>query len=150
MFLNLQKNRSQKLSILEERKTVLEFALNSAQNYRSRFSVFRPIFSGQRSITVYFWKIKSAVWKSPIIKKNEHWKSRFIVLCGSQCRFQYCLCFSSSIDSFLLVFFWKLRKKSKIPNFLENNVEIQKKKKNHEQNRIRFNICRANFIKISP
>ena len=40
-FLNLQKNRSQKLSMLELfTRTVLESALNSAQSYEARFSIF--------------------------------------------------------------------------------------------------------------
>ena len=40
--LNIQKNRSQKLSMLEEKQTVLESAWNSAENKRSRFSIFSP------------------------------------------------------------------------------------------------------------
>ena len=36
------------------------------------------------------------------VKKNrpENWKSSSVTLCGIQCRFQNCLCFSSIIDSF--------------------------------------------------
>ena len=39
----------------------------------------------------------------------EKWKSRSIVLCGIQFRFQNCLCFSSSIDSFWLLYFWRFK-----------------------------------------
>ena len=47
----------------------------------------------------------------------------------SGCRFQNCLVFFSSIDSFWLLLFWKFEKnkKKKIPNFLENHTEILKK-----------------------
>ena len=44
-FLNLQTNRSQKLSMLELfTRTVLVSALNSAQSYEDRFSIFFPKF----------------------------------------------------------------------------------------------------------
>ena len=46
-------------------------------------------------------------------KKNfgsKNWKSGFITLCRIRCRFQNCLCFYSSIDSFWLLFFWRFKK----------------------------------------
>ena len=44
-FLNLQTNRSQKLSMLELfTRTVLVSALNYAQSYEARFSIFCPQF----------------------------------------------------------------------------------------------------------
>ena len=39
--------------------------------------------------------------------RPENWKSLYVTLCGIQCRFQNCLCFSSSIDCFWLLFFWR-------------------------------------------
>ena len=40
VFMNFQKNRSQKLSVLKKTKAVLESTSNSAQNYTKRFSIF--------------------------------------------------------------------------------------------------------------
>ena len=37
----------------------------------------------------------------------ENWKSSSVTLCRIQCKFQNCICFSSSIDSFWLLFFWR-------------------------------------------
>ena len=37
-------------------------------------------------------------------KKNKKQKSGYKVLLGIRCRFQNCLCFSSSIDGFWLIF----------------------------------------------
>ena len=36
-------------------------------------------------------------------------KSGYEVLFGIRCRFQNCLCFSSSLDSFWLIFFWRFK-----------------------------------------
>ena len=131
MFLNLQKNRSQKLSMLEEK-----------QNYRSWFSIFGPNFSCRSKVQkIIFLKIPKVLFENlpSSEKKSENWKSRSIVLCRIQCTFQKCLCFYSSIGSFWLLFLWKLKKKkktrtkkkkkkkkSKISNFIENHTEIQR------------------------
>ena len=41
---------------------------------------------------------------------SKNWKPGFITLCGIGCRFQNCLCFYSSIDTFWLLFFWRFKK----------------------------------------
>ena len=87
-------------------------------------------------------------------RKRINRKSCFIVLCGIRYRFQNCLCFSSSIDSFWLLFFWKFGKKRHKKN---ENLKFSRKlyrtpKKYHEQKdfSIQFYICCKNFIKIGP
>ena len=75
MFLNLQKNRSQKLSMLEEKQTLLESVLNFAQSYSKRFSIFMPKFffiAGQMSKKAYLRKIPRKKRKKINKTKIEH------------------------------------------------------------------------------
>ena len=83
-FLNLQKNRSLKLSMLEKKN-------------KDSFEIYffdKGRFSNKNYI--YFFLVQ----KKPEIKKNKNRKSGFEVSSGIRCRYQNCPCFSSSIDGF--------------------------------------------------
>ena len=87
--MNLQKNRSQKLSMLEKKtRTVLESASNSAQNDESLFLIFVLLF-----LIIEDFQIKLQL----LIFSR---KLGFAVLLGIRCRFQNCPCFCSSIDGY--------------------------------------------------
>ena len=68
---------------------------------------------GDLPTEIYFFQKYWFFWTLTCNKKNfgsKNWKSGFITLCGIWCRFQKCLCFYSSIDSFWLLFFWRFKK----------------------------------------
>ena len=77
---------------------------------RRFFSIFTSYLFFLRVFSWYFQKYAFFdIW--PAIKKfwPENWKSLCVTLCQIRCRFQICLCFSSSIDSFWLLFFWRFK-----------------------------------------
>ena len=93
--------------MIQNTKTVLKSALNSAESDTKRFSILVLFF---RFFLKYFQRYAFLdIW--PVIKKFKpgNWKSLCVTLCRIQCRFQNCLCFSSSIDSFQLLFFWRFK-----------------------------------------
>ena len=89
-FLNLQTNRSQKLSMLQLfTRTVLVSALNSAQSYEARFSIFCPqiffiagqikkkisifgkkYFSVGRSLTMRTIRLKLEIWLYNFVRNS--------------------------------------------------------------------------------
>ena len=109
-FFNIQKNRSHKLSMQEEKQRQfwnLHWILHKKTQNDFQFSsyLFFYIFVSI-SKDMLFWTFdlqKKFFW-------HENWKSLCVTLSQIQCRFQNCLCFSSSIDSFcLLLFFWRFK-----------------------------------------
>ena len=109
-FFNFQKNRSQKLSMLEEKQRQfwnlhwIPHKVTQSNFPFSSYLFFYKFFSWyfQRYALLDFW---------PAIKKfrPENWKPLCITLCQIQCKFQNCLSFSSSIDSFWLLLFWRFK-----------------------------------------
>ena len=85
-FLNFQKNRSQKLAMLEKNKDsfwiYIEFR---TKLYKEIFDFFLFFFSVFPKIFFFDLQLKKIM--------AENWKSLYIVLCGIRCRFQNCLCF---------------------------------------------------------
>ena len=62
---------------------------------------------------IHFFKKILIFWTLTCNKNifgSKNWKSGSITFCGIQCRFQNCLYFYSSIDSFWLLFFWRFKK----------------------------------------
>ena len=132
MLLDLQKNRSQKLSMLEEKtKTVLESSLHSSQKNEEIFLNFRLIFQMRQKKVVLEKSCFQKYWKKL--------RCLFITLFGIPCRFQNCPCFFSSIDSFWLLLFWNLYKK-RDPNIMK--IVIFSKIKKWSQNSIFHILCK--------
>ena len=134
VFFDLEKNRSQKLLMLEQKS--LEEKQGQFWNLHQIphkslnpvfFSIFALFFDDGRfsnKITI------SLLYFSPEKTWRKNLKSGFKVLLGIRCRFQNCHCFSSSIDGFWLLFFWKLLKKypsknMKIVIFLKTKSKIK-------------------------
>ena len=127
-FMNLQKNRSQKLSMIEKKQRQGIYI-----EFRTKLSVFQ--YSA-----LNFFNCRSKVKKNIFLEK--HWKEKLknqkslcIVLCGIWCRFQNCLVFFSALIVFDFYSFENSKKKTqkkikKISNFLENHTEIQKSSMN--------------------
>ena len=104
-----QNNRSQKLSMLEEK-----YSFEICIEFRTKWhkAIFNFCLTYFFDFFFFWYFLRYAfldLW--PAIKnlglKIE--KSLYVTLCRIQCRFQNCLCFSSSIDSFSLLFYWRMK-----------------------------------------
>ena len=67
------------------------------------FCCFFHVFSGLKISNCNF------IWKSSIIEKRRKSKIRMQIQDASWCRFQNSPCFSSSLVSFWLIFFWRFK-----------------------------------------
>ena len=106
-FLNLQMNRSQKLSMLEKKQGQfwnlhqIPHKTSNPDFWFSSYFFYEGRFLNKNYN--YFFFITEKNWN----KKNR--KSGFDVLLGIWCKFQNCPCFCSSIDGFWLLF--RIKKK---------------------------------------
>ena len=92
-FFDLQKNRSQKLSMIEEKQG--QFWNLHQIPHKTSSPDFRLIF-----LMMEDFQIKLQLIFLVQKKTEKTRKSGFEVLLGIRCRFQNCLSFSSSIDGF--------------------------------------------------
>ena len=112
LFLNFQKNRSQKLSMLQEKqRQFLNLHWIPHKVIQSDFQFSSYLFFLQ-NFSRYFQRYGfSDLWPAMKKEKIKDWKLK-IALC--QCvpnsmQIQKLFCFSSSIDSYWLLFFWRFK-----------------------------------------
>ena len=114
LFLKFQKKRRQKLLLLEEKQGQIWNQHWIPHKVMKPYFKFSSYFSDDRRFSnryILFQKIP-IFWPLTCNKKNfvlQNCKYLFITLCRIQCRFQNCPCFSSSIDNFWLLFFWRFK-----------------------------------------
>ena len=150
MFFNLQKNKSQILSMLDKNK-FWKLHRIPHKTIQSDFQFSSQIFLNCRS------KVKKNQHLGTLKRKIKKWKkiknrkSLCLVLCGIWFRFQNCLVFSS-IDSFWLILLKIKQNTQKNENFKFSRKTDWNPKMFHEQTDliIQFYISCANFIKIGP
>ena len=116
LFLKFQKNKSQKLSMVEQNQGQIWNLHRIPHKVMKPNFQFSSYYSHDRRYSnrnIFFPKILIFFFVWPAIKKIFWLKKLKIGLhtsCRIQRRFQNCPCFYSSIDCFWLLFFWMFKK----------------------------------------